>query len=181
MRTSTAARRYARAMFGLAREESRVKEVRAEFAELTALLSESTDLHRVLLTPLHPVEERKRVLDALADRLQVGRTFRNFLAFLVDQRRLIDLSAIQEEYDRLADELSGRLTAEVRTATPLDEAQHERLQRALSSATGRDVELEVTLEPDLIGGAIAKVGDLVFDGTVRAQLAQLRANLTKGF
>jgi F-type H+-transporting ATPase subunit delta len=93
---------------------------------------------------------------------------------------LVAFSAIHEEYDRLADELSGRLTAEVRTATPLDDEQRERLRAALSGATGRDVELEVTLEPELIGGAIAKVGDLIFDGTLRAQLEQLRINLTKG-
>lgn len=180
MKTSAAGRRYARAMFSLAQEDGRVSEVRAEFAQLEEVLEESSDLRMALLTPLHPVEERKRVLGALAQQLNLSAGFQHFLSFLVDQRRLVDLSAIQEEYGRLADELSGRLTAEVRAATPLDDHQRERLRAALSEATGRDVELEVTLDPDLIGGAIAKVGDLIFDGTLRAQLEQLRTNLTKG-
>ena len=180
MRTSAASRRYARAIFALAREDDRVTEVRGEFNQLSEVIGESAQLRNALLTPLHPVEERKRVLDALAERLNLSGRVRNFLSFLVDQRRLIALAAIHEEYERLADELSGRLIAEVRTATPLDEDQHGRLRGALSSATGRDVELEVTLEPGLIGGAIAKVGDLIFDGTLRAQLAQLRTNLMKG-
>ena len=180
MRTSAATRRYARAIFELAREDDRVTEVRREFSELSEVVAESKELRTALLTPLHPVEERKKVLNALAERLNLSTRVRNFLAFLVDKRRLIALAAIHEEYERLADELSGRLIAEVRTATPLDEDQQTRLRGALSGATGRDVELEVTLEPELIGGAIAKVGGLIFDGTLRAQLAQLRTNLTKG-
>ena len=180
MRTSAAARRYARAMFSLARDDGRVSDVRNELKALEEALSESPDLRTALLTPLHPVEERKKVLGALVQQMGLSAVFGNFLSFLVDQRRLVAFSAIHEEYDRLADELSGRLTAEVRTATPLDDEQRERLRVALSGATGRDVELEVTLEPELIGGAIAKVGDLIFDGTLRAQLEQLRINLTKG-
>ena len=72
------------------------------------------------------------------------------------------------------------LTAQVRSASPLDEDREQRLQRALSDRTGRRVRLEVELDPSLIGGAIATVGDLVIDGSLRTQLSQLRANLMKG-
>jgi F-type H+-transporting ATPase subunit delta len=72
------------------------------------------------------------------------------------------------------------LTAEVVVATPLDDRRKDRLRRALSERTGREVRLQIEIDPSLIGGAIAKVGDLVFDGSLRTQLAQLRANLTKG-
>ena len=180
MRVSAAARRYARALFSLAREDHQISEVREELALLARLLDESKELREALLTPLHPVAERKAVLLALARATQVGEVVRNFYAFLIDQRRLVDFAAIREEFERMADEASGLLTAEVVSASPLDDRRKDRLQRALSQRTGREVRLELTVDEALIGGAVAKVGDLVFDGSIRTQLEQLQASLTKG-
>ena len=180
MRTTAAARRYAKALFSIAEEFDGVAQIRAELTAIGEMVEESKELTDVLLTPLHPVEERKRVLATLCGDADFSDTVRNFLAFLVDQRRLVDLAGIREEYERLADELSGVLTAEVFSASALDGDREERLRRALSAATGRDVRLEIQLDPELIGGVIAKVGDVVFDGTLRAQLGQLRATMTKG-
>lgn len=180
MRASAAARRYARALFELAREEHRVAEVRGELDRVSDLLAESGELHDALLTPLHPVDERKGVLDAVSASLELSTTVRHFQSYLIDQRRLVDFPAICEEFARLADETSGLLTAEVTAASPLDDRRKDRLRRALSQATGREVRLEVKVDPELIGGAIAKVGDVVFDGTLSAQINHLRANLMKG-
>jgi F-type H+-transporting ATPase subunit delta len=105
---------------------------------------------------------------------------RNFYAYLIDRRRLVDFTAIREEFERLADEASGLLTAQVVSASQLDDRRKARLQRALSQRTGREVRLEVTVDETLIGGAVAKVGDLIFDGSIRTQLEQLQASLTKG-
>ena len=181
MRTTAAARRYAKALFSIAREMDGVAEIRSELTAMSEMLEESRELSDVLLTPLHPVEERKRVLAFLCRNAGFRDTVRNFMAFLVDQRRLVDFAGIRDEYERLADELSGVLTAEVVSASALDDGREERLRSALSAATGRDVQLEIQLDPELIGGVIAKVGDVVFDGTLRAQLDQLRASMTKGF
>ena len=180
MRASAAARRYARALFELAREEHRVAEVRGELDRTSNLLAESGELRDALLTPLHPVDERKGVLDAVSASLELSTTVRHFQSYLIDQRRLVDFPAICEEFARLADETSGLLTAEVTAASPLDDRRKDRLRRALSQATGREVRLEVKVDPELIGGAIAKVGDVVFDGTLSAQINHLRANLMKG-
>ena len=180
MKSSAAGRRYAKAVFTLAQEDSRVAEVRQELSDLSELIEQNPELSRVLLTPLHPVEERKNVLDALIREAGISDTVRHFLAFLVDQRRLVDFEGIREEYERLADEEAGLVTAEVVSARELDANDEERLRRALSAATGREVRLDIQLDPALIGGVTAKVGDLVFDGTLRAQLAQLRATMTKG-
>ena len=87
---------------------------------------------------------------------------------------------IVEEYGRLADAASGLVVAQVTAASELDERKRARLRRALSDRTGQEVRLEVTVDPDLLGGAIARVGDTVFDGSIRAQLERLRANLMKG-
>jgi F-type H+-transporting ATPase subunit delta len=180
MRASAAARRYARALFTLAREEGRVDAVRGELARLCELLDESPELRRAVLRPLHPGSQRRAVLRALCARLGTGDTVQKFCAFLVDQRRIIDFAGIRQAYDELADEAEGRTRARVTSAAPLRDDQRARLKRALETRTGRSVELEEKIDASLIGGAIAEVQGLVFDGSLRTQLRQLRTSLTRG-
>jgi F-type H+-transporting ATPase subunit delta len=180
MAKAAAARRYAKALFSLARDENRVDEVRQEVERLGALLGTSGELRAVLLQPLHPVGQRRAVLGAVAERLGASPLLRRFLSFLVDQRRLVDYETIQSEYGRLADAAAGVRHARVRSATPLSDAQRERLQRALQQKIGGRIELEVEVDPSLVGGAVAQVGDLVYDGSLRTQLRQLRASLARG-
>jgi F-type H+-transporting ATPase subunit delta len=180
MATTTAARRYAGALFSLAKDDGKIAEVRGELAALGELFEGNEELRTALLTPLHPVKERKAALQAIAQRMELSRLVQNFYSFLADRRRMVDFAGIREEYDRRADEASGLLTAEVISSTPLDERRKDRLRRALSERTGSEVKLDIHIDPDLIGGAIAKVGDLVFDGSLRTQLTQLSASLTKG-
>jgi F-type H+-transporting ATPase subunit delta len=180
MRGGTAAHRYAKALFGLAEDEHRERDVRVELSNLESLFEGSRELRDALLTPRHPASERKAVLGEISDRISISPLVRNFLSYLIDQRRLIDIQAITRAYGEFADNAEGLLTAEVISASPLDDRRLDRLRRALSERTGQDVRLEIQVNPALIGGAIAKVGDLVFDGSLRTQLGQLRANLTKG-
>jgi F-type H+-transporting ATPase subunit delta len=180
MRSTAAARRYARALFVLAQETGAIEPVRAELAGVATQLEETPELRAALFRPLHPVAERRAVLRSVAQRQSLSRNVQNFLLLLIDQRRIVDFDAIVAEYERLADEAAGRLAAEVIAASPLRDDQRERLRRALSARVGSDVELAVKVDPALIGGAIAKVGGLVFDGSLRTQLAQLRDNLTRG-
>ncbi len=178
--SSKASLRYAKALFALGKESQSLPALREEITGLAQLLETDSNLREVLLTPLHPADERKAVLLEVAGRGSLSPTVRNFTAYLIDRRRLIDLPEIVAEFNRLADEDEGLVTAKVISASPLDEEREQRLQRALSDRTGRRVRLEVELDPTLIGGAIAKVGDLVIDGSLRTQLGQLRANLMKG-
>jgi F-type H+-transporting ATPase subunit delta len=180
MARAAAARRYAKALFSLARETQSVDAVRAEVEQLGRLIAGSAELRAVLLQPLHPASERRAVLRAVAERMGASPLFRNFLSFLVDQRRLVDWTAIEAEYGRLADAAAGLVPVRVRSASPLDEAQRERLRRALERRSGGKVELEIEIDPTLLGGAIAQVGDLVYDGSLRTQLEQLRASLARG-
>jgi len=180
MRSAVAARRYARALFAIGMEENRVAEIRGELDQLAQLLAESAELHDALFRPLHPVSQRRGVLREITARLGASPSVRNFYAYLVDQRRLVEFDLICAEYGRLADLEAGRTRAEVVSAGPLDEDQCERLRRALSARTGREVQLDVKVDPSLLGGVIASVGTLVFDGSLRTQLDQLRASLTKG-
>jgi F-type H+-transporting ATPase subunit delta len=174
------ARRYAKALFQLAVEAGQVDGVRAELDALAAALAGSRGLADVLLQPLHPVEQRRGVLRALAERLGAGPLLRNFYQVLIDHRRLIDFDAIRAEFARLADERKGVERAQVRSARPLSDAQRERLRRALGARVGSEVELDVSVDPALLGGLVAQVGDVVFDGSVRTQLRQLRSSLASG-
>ena len=178
MRGGTAAHRYAKALFGLAQDEHRHRDVRSELEQLQTLFDQSRELHDALLTPLHPADERKSALGEIARRAGVSALTRNFVSYLIDQRRLIDFGGIVQAYAELSDSAEGLLTAEVIAASPLDDRRKDRLRRALSERTGQEVRLQIEIDPSLIGGAIAKVGDLVFDGSIRTQLGQLRATLT---
>jgi F-type H+-transporting ATPase subunit delta len=171
------AHRYAKALFGLAQDEHRHREVRAELENLGALFAGSRELRDALLTPLHPADERKAALRAIADGASASPLVQNFISYLIDQRRLIHFGAIVEAYGDLADGAEGLVTAQVVSASPLDDRRQDRLRRALTERTGQEVRLEIEVDPTLIGGAIAKVGDLVFDGSLRTQLGQLRNNL----
>ncbi len=177
MPAATAPRRYARALFSLASEENRVAGVRTELRSLGAALEASAELRDVLLQPLNPASERRRVLDGVADKLGASSLLKRFYAYLIDQRRLVAFDEIEAEFVRLADEAAGRSKAKVKTAQPLTAEQQARLARALSARAGRAVELEIELDASLVGGLVAQLGDTVYDGSLKTQLTQLRSSL----
>jgi F-type H+-transporting ATPase subunit delta len=180
MRSPAAARRYARALFSLAQDDGSVDRVRNELGALSRLFEDHAELRRAIFQPLHPGAERRAVLRAVCERVGASDTVRRFCAFLVDQRRVIDFEAIRASYEALADAAAGRTRARVVSAVALSPDQRERLQQVLSTRTGQQVELDVSVDESLIGGAIASVSGLVFDGSLRTQLSQLRTSLMRG-
>ena len=180
MARAAAARRYAKALFALAQEDNRLAEVREELARLGKLLAGNVELRAVLFQPLHPASERRAVLQAVCDAIGAGPLLRKFQSFLVDQRRLVDWDTIEAEYGRLADAAAGLTQARVISAAPLSPEQRERLQRALERKSGGRVQLALEVDASLVGGVVAQVGDLVYDGSLRTQLRQLRASLARG-
>ncbi len=177
MARNAAAGRYGKALFELATEEGRATEVREELAGLAEALEQSDELSNVLLQPLYPANERKSVLAAVAEQLGTSPTLQRFYSFLIDQRRLVDIEAIREAYESLADAATGVARAEIRSASPLDTEQLERLTQALAARVGQDVSVTVEVDPELLGGVVAKVGDLLLDGSLRSQLDQMRSAL----
>jgi F-type H+-transporting ATPase subunit delta len=179
MRSHAVARRYGRAIFQLAVEEGRAAEVLAEVDALVALLAESAPLADVLYRPLYPLAERRAAFDAVARRMGLSATLGRFVEFLLQQHRMRDFPLIAGEMHRLADEAAGRVEAEVISAATLEPAHLERVRQALAANTGREVRVTPRVDPGLIGGIVARVGDLIFDGSIRTQLDQLRANLVR--
>ncbi len=179
-RGDAVSRRYARALFGLRRRKVDREALLAELDRLTDAILQNEALRRVLFTPLHPRAARRGVIEGLADLLRLSVELRGFGALLVDENRTPKLPQIREALRELVERAAGRVRAEVVSARPLAKAEVARLQSALSKRVKAKVDVKVEVDPDLIGGVIARVGDLLLDGSVRTQLVSLRGSLRRG-
>jgi F-type H+-transporting ATPase subunit delta len=174
-----AARRYARALLDVAAAKGQAERLRLELRELADLLSVEPQLSRALLHPGLGVERRQRLVRALfAER--GSELLNRLLDLLAERDRLALLPELADAYARAYNEHAGVLTAEALSALPLDEAQTGTLRAALKSATGREVELRARVDPALLGGVVVTLAGRTYDGSVRAQLQQLRARLVRG-
>jgi F-type H+-transporting ATPase subunit delta len=180
MQGTTISRRYGRAIFDLANEESRATDVLCEIKEIAALCESHSGLADVLYRPIQPLNERLAVWRAIVSQGAISGLVKNFCSYLIENGRMIALPAIGDELERLVDEAAGITRGEVIAAAPLSDEELGRLRSALSARVGSQLDLTVRVDPNLIGGLIARVGDLVFDGSLQTQLDQLRSNLTKG-
>ena len=180
MRGGPIARRYARALFQVGQERGGAGELLGEIDTLTEEIVESEPLRRVLFAPIHPRGARKGVVRELVEHLQLSAEARAFASLLVDENRTALLPAIRDACRRLVEEQEGRLIAEVTAARPLDAEEIERLTRALSQRVGAQVTVDFRVDAEILGGVVARVGDLLLDGSVRTQLASLAASLRRG-
>lgn len=169
------AKRYARAVFELAREEGQVDRWARTLATLQEVLSEPR-AHAVLANPSIASERREEAATALlADRVEPEGV--NLAKLLVAAGRVDDLGAIIEEYGRLADEDAGRVRARAITAVPLSPADADALAASLKRRLGRDVRVEPSVDPAVIGGMVLRIGDRVIDASVATRLRLLRTQL----
>lgn len=179
--TTPAARRYAEALLDAVWNDSpEAREgVAQELARLTAAIREVFDLRNALENPSYSSEERLRVLGAVMDRLELTDRVRSFARLVVQRGRAGELAGISETFLRLLNERSGRVKATVTSAHPLDEETAQAIRSALERRTGKSIELEVSVDPAVIGGVRAQVGTVIFDGTIRAELDRLRERLSE--
>jgi F-type H+-transporting ATPase subunit delta len=172
----TVVRGYAEALFQVAEAEGELDAVEGQLYAFAKMLEKQTRVRDALTDPALP-EENKRALirDILGERANPIAV--NLLAFLVEQGRGRELGTIVETLAEVAAERRQSAFAEVRSAVPLGATQRRRLAKALSEATGRKVELKVVVDPSVIGGVVARVGDEVFDGSVRSRLDEAKQHL----
>jgi len=172
--SSPAARRYARAIFDLGLESGAADRVSSDVHKVGECVSESADLSRVLSDPLVPLEARRQVMSTIADRLGVSPLVKNSVLLIADKRRSLLIPEIAAVLRELADEREGRVRAQVTSAQPLTEAQAAKLQAALEKITGRKISLARVVDPTLVGGVVTRIGDKVYDGSVRNRLSEIR-------
>ena len=180
MITNAIARRYAKALVQLAAEEGAVEKFQAGLTSFEAVLAGNPDLRAILVSPAYRVEVKREIVRDLLARLALPATPANFLQLLIDRNRLDYLPQIIASYGALADELSGVVRPTLTSATPLDAGQVEEVKGALARFTGKKVVLSVEVDPSLIGGVVTKIGDKVFDGSVKTQLTRIEDILQKG-
>ena len=181
MTLSAVATRYAHALAEAVTGRAsalRPQDAARELRAFESVFASSWELRNALVTPSVPVGRKRAVVDRLAERLKLSRISRNFLCVLVDHRRIALLAEIVRSFERVIDERMGLATASVTSACELSETERASLNRQLQRITGRQVRAEYAVDPALIGGAVARIGSTVYDGSVRGQLASLRRRLS---
>jgi F-type H+-transporting ATPase subunit delta len=169
---------YAAAILEVARAEGELERIGDELFRIARAFESSNDLREALTDPRLPTERKQGIVEDLlgdrASRLAVG-----LVEFVVGQGRAADLPAIADRIAERAAEARDKVIAEVRTAVEIDEATTARLAEALGRATGRDVEVKTVIDESLIGGLVARVGDVVIDGSIKHRIEELRETLTR--
>jgi F-type H+-transporting ATPase subunit delta len=179
MVTGSLARRYARAVVEIGTANHNLDKLGADLRALAGAMHTSAELITVLTNPAIRRADRRRVLDGLLTRVSATPHSRNLVYLLLDGERLASLPAISREVDAMIEARAGRVVAEVTSARPLDAAQLSQITAALEKLSGKKVAVTKHEDPSLLGGVVAKLGDTVYDGSLRTQLHTLRDALTK--
>jgi F-type H+-transporting ATPase subunit delta len=171
--------RYARALAAVISDQKLdLVASQGQLNNFANLLEESAELREVLQNPSIPEAQKLKVLDGLAPRLGLSRPIRNFIALITHHERLHELRDMITAYSSLADENSGIAEVEITTARPLDNENRRLLEQQVAKLAGEPkVQATYHEDPSLLGGAIVRLGSTVYDGSVRAQLEQMRQRL----
>lgn len=171
---TAAARRYARAVFDLAQEDGQAGEWGRRLVSLRELLSDQ-EVAAVLTNPTIPTEERMALISD-APRVFDDETT-NLARLLIESNRVSEVDAIEEEFERLADEAAGRVRAIVTTAIPLSTADRDRVVEQLSQRLGKEISIQLVVDKSILGGLKLQYGDRLVDASVATRLQQLRRRL----
>ncbi len=176
------ARRYASAIFQLSMQEGGSVTGRRgrTLSSLKDLLDENAALENVFKSPIFTVEEKKKVISDLLDRVGADAVTRNFMCLLADKERLPCFRGIVQAYTRLLDEATGVVRGTLTTAIPLSQAKQKSVRQELAAKAGASLELAFNVDPSILGGIVLKVGDRILDSSLRAQLEILRGTLKRG-
>lgn len=174
---TTLSKRYAQALVEIGQEKDSLDKYGQDVEAINGLMEESKDFRELLINPVFPKEDKKSVAGSVLDKLNVDPMVRNFVYLLIDRKRIEQLPGIEDAYNGLVDAIRGITRAQVTSAQPLSETELGQVTDALSKISGKKVIVTTGVEPSYIGGLTAKVGDMVFDGTIRTQLNQLKESL----
>ncbi len=172
-------RRYARALLEIGVDTKKYEAIGREVRALADAFGVSAELSEALSNPAFPRADRQKVLEAIFPRLGTSQVVKNFTLLLLDRDRIRILPDIARELDALIDAKAGRVSATVVSATKLTPMQLASLKKALEKLSGKTVEMQKSEDPELLGGVVAKVGDIVYDGSLRTQLEQIREGFNR--
>lgn len=180
MKNFAIARRYAKALLLIGKEDGQADAYRQELSGIAGLIEGDSSLKQAITNPLYNAEGRRQVLEAVIEKLKLSKVMTSFLLLLFDKGRIAFLSDISESFEKMVDELQGLARASLVSAAELPGETVEKIRAALSKRIGKDVTLEVDQDPSLIGGIVTRIGDLVLDGSIKTQLTSMRESLKRG-
>lgn len=181
MSLQAVARRYAVALADVVTSQDASQDIREELSAWASLMEANPQLTDVFRHPAIPYEQKRRLLLELIKRSRVSYTTTNFLQVLLQNHRLSDLSEINRQLVQELDRRAGVVNAQVTTARTISPEAQEALRAQLAQLTGSRVRLEFSVDDDLIGGVVTRIGSTLYDGSVRGQLQQIRQKMTGGY
>jgi F-type H+-transporting ATPase subunit delta len=171
--------RYATALFELARDAKTIDQVEQSLSRVRQALSESAEFRALTTSPVLARADAARAIAAVAQSMGLDPTTTSFLGVLAENRRLRELGAIMRAFRALAAQHRGETTAEVTSAHPLTDEQVDNLKQALRQRVGREVAVDLSVDPALLGGLVVKIGSQMIDSSIRTRLNTL-AHAMKG-
>ena len=174
------ARRYAEALADAAIAHSQVEQIESDVRVFVEMMRDSRELHDLFANPIVSQTDKARVLDVLIARTGPGKMTANLLRTMLDHYRLHHLDVVYEQFRREINERKGMVLAEVTTAHEVGPSEQERLSRELTAITGKQVEFEFKTDPAIIGGVVTRIGSVVYDGSIRTQLQEIKHRLKEG-
>jgi F-type H+-transporting ATPase subunit delta len=171
---SGVAGRYATALFDLAKEANAIDAVRADLARFDALVGESADLLRLVRSPAFSTDEQLKALTAVLDRAGIGGLAGNFLKLVTSNRRLFAVRDMIRAFGDLVAQYRGEATAQVTVAEQLKDEHAQALRSALNAVSGKNVALDITVDPAIIGGLVVKLGSRMVDSSLRTKLNAIK-------
>jgi F-type H+-transporting ATPase subunit delta len=174
----SASLQYATVLADIVLEQGAAEPAKNQLADFEAAYAESTELRNFLATPAITREAKHEVIEKLAARLGASKIIRNFLFVVVDNQRIHLLPEIVKLFDQVLRQRQGVAEAEVASPVELNDGQKTALVRILERLTGKRIQAKYSLEPALLGGAVVRIGDTIYNGSLSNQLSQLRARLT---
>lgn len=177
MKNTIIANRYAKALFSVAQEEDAFDEYSSVLNKLAETFQAVPEMEDALINPVYPVEVRAKVMEYFIGSMEMSPVMSNFLLLVVRKKRAAILPDIAEAFKDLVDGLRNICQGTVVSAMELNEGLRQKVQDTLEKLTGKTVVLTTKVDPDIIGGIIAKVGDLVLDGSIKTQLTGLKESI----
>ncbi|MEM9053930.1 MAG: ATP synthase F1 subunit delta [Pseudomonadota bacterium] len=170
---SEAARRYAGALFDLAKDKSALEAVAGDLTTFAGLAADSDDLMRLLKSPAFTIEDKTKALVAVAEKAKLSKLTTGFIGTMAENGRSADLLGAASHFDTLYAKERGVKRAIASTAKKMTAAQRKKLEGVLTKAVGSDIELETQVDPALVGGIQLRIGSTLIDASIAAKLDRM--------
>lgn len=180
MSNETIARRYSVALADVVLKSGQTETVKNEISSLGELFGKNAELQTVFSNPAITHANKEKVLEGLLTKIKPSSTTANFLKVLLQNGRLTDLTAINDRFAAVLDERSGIVAAEITSARELPSSEKAEFEKSLAALTGKTVNVNYAVDPNIIGGVVTRIGSTVYDGSVKTKLENLKEQLVNG-